>query len=118
MAQEKLLIVVLSLLVVTCCFVSVDAGIPGTRFVRGDANNDGTVNLADGLAILDYLFGDSMVPCQNSADTTDDGQIDVSDAIYIFSYLFLGGAMPVAPFPDCGPDQTDDPFECLESNCP
>ena len=118
MLPQKILFVVICVLAVVLSGMMVDAGIPGTRFVRGDANSDGQVNLADGITILNYLFGDSPVPCQNSADTTDDGQIDITDAIYIFSYMFVGVAAPPAPFPDCGPDQTDDPFECLVSNCP
>jgi len=118
MAPKILIFVISSLLALTCCIVPLDASVPGTLFIRGDSNNDGVVNLADGITTLGYLFGDSVLPCQNSADTTDDGQIDITDAIYIFSYIFAGGAAPLAPFPDCGTDQTADPFECFESNCP
>ena len=118
MAPQKLLLIGVGLFAFAISNPPVEAGIPGTLFIRGDANNDGLLNLADGIAILNYLFGDETVPCQNSADTTDDAQIDITDAISIFSYQFAGGAAPPAPFPDCGVDQTDDPFECFESDCP
>ena len=118
MADQKLVLFLGGFLAFVAFCAPLHAGIPGTNFIRGDANGDNLVNLADGITILNYLFGEELVSCVNSADVTDDAQIDITDAIYLFSYQFLGGGSPPAPFPDCGPDQTDDPFECLQSSCP
>ncbi len=84
------------------------------QFRRGDANADGTVNLADGVSTLGYLFaGDAAPPCLDAADTNDSGQINLADAIATFNYLFLGTAAPVAPGPeDCGVDPTEDELGC------
>ena len=56
---------------------------------RGDANGDGTINIADGLAILEHLFrGGRSVRCTAAADYNGDGTLNVADAISLFSYLF------------------------------
>jgi hypothetical protein len=56
---------------------------------HGDANGDGTVNIADGMAILGRLFqGGGSVRCEAAADFNGDGTIDISDAIAVLSYLF------------------------------
>ena len=83
------------------------------EFVRGDANADGSVDLADAVWTLSYLFrnGDP-APCVKSSDTNDDGAIDIGDPILILSYLFADGASPAPPFAECGPDPTDDSLGC------
>jgi hypothetical protein len=116
-----------------CCASSVSFGAAGfndcnrngipdeceeTEFIRGNANNDASVDLGDAVAILTYLFANEPVACLDAADTTDDGQVDISDAIFLMSYQFLNGAAPSAPFPDCGVDPTDDNLECETSSCP
>jgi hypothetical protein len=80
------------------------------KFIRGDANNDGVVNVSDGQYILNWLFqGGPPPPCNmDAADTNDDGVINGTDANYIFNYLFQGGPPPAAPFPQPGCDCTED----------
>ncbi len=80
------------------------------RFVRGDANCDRTVNIADSIFTLSALFrvGTSL-PCLDAADATDDGAVDTSDVIYAISYLFTEGPPPPPPFPALGFDLTADP---------
>jgi len=86
--------------------------LPGA-FRRGDANRDGGVDLADGIQILQFLFGGGAVSCEDAADADDGGAIDIADAIGIFAYLFQGGLPPAAPFPVAGADPTgSDPFGC------
>ena len=75
-------------------------------FLRADANGDTQVNLADGVAILNYLFAGGSLPCLAPADVDDDGVLDLADAISVFSYLFQGGTPPAAPFPYAGADPT------------
>jgi hypothetical protein len=76
-------------------------------FTRGNCNNDGTVNVADGIYLLNYLFQGGAAPaCADACDTDDDADIGVPDAISIFNYQFLDGPAPAAPFPAAGLDPT------------
>jgi len=89
----------------------------GERFVRGDSNSSGTIDLTDGVVTLNFLFiGGPPPACMDAADTDGNNQIVISDAVITFSYLFTGGARPVAPSPsatnyarqDCGADPDED----------
>ena len=78
-------------------------------FHRGDVNDDGAVQLTDGVIVLNWLFKGGEVPsCVEAADADDNGAVNLTDAIYILQYLFLGGAPPPSPGPPgtgpCGPD--------------
>ena len=86
-------------------------------FQRGDANNDGDLNISDPSSILNFLFGLSPVapPCDAAADASGDDLIDISDAIALFEYLFNGGAQPPPPF-GCGVDPTTT-LSCNASTC-
>jgi hypothetical protein len=79
---------------------------PGARFVRGDANASGRVNLADSLAIVAYLFVPKCapLPCLAAADADGSGRIDLADPVYLIRFLFACGQAPPAPFPSCGID--------------
>ncbi|HVR76441.1 MAG TPA: LamG-like jellyroll fold domain-containing protein, partial [Planctomycetota bacterium] len=78
------------------------------RFHRGDADDNGSLQLTDAVAILGYLFLGSSAPgCLETADADDDGSVSLTDAIRILGYLFLGGPPPAPPGPptfDCGTD--------------
>ncbi len=88
------------------------------NFVRGDANGDMSVNIADAVKILDYLFLAGSTSCRDALDVNGDGTIAIGDPIYLSSYLFLAGPPPPAPFPDCGMDTDVDPLGCSQSYCP
>lgn len=78
------------------------------QFRRGDANADSIVNIADGIFLLQNLFGGGpATTCEDGADANDDGGIDVSDVIFVLGFQFGGGAAPPAPFNECGVDPTD-----------
>ncbi len=82
---------------------------PSSEFVRGDANDDGGVDIADPIALLFFLFhGDDAPPCLSAADTDDSGALDVTDAIASLDFLFTGGPPPALPFPEPGIDPTID----------
>lgn len=69
-------------------------------FLRGDSNDDGSVDIADAVLILLYLFQGVLVPPNAAAlDANADGEVNVSDAVYLLDYLFRGGDPPPAPFP-------------------
>lgn len=75
------------------------------NFLRGDGNDDGIVNIADGIFLLQSLFADGAdSTCNDAADANDDGSVDVSDVISILGYQFNGTNPPPAPYPNCGVD--------------
>ncbi len=91
---------------------------PPPAFIRGDANQDLTVNISDAVSILSFLFSGGDMNCLDSADTNDDGSVNIADAVYALSYLFSNGPNPEAPFPDCGADPTEDTnAECVFEGC-
>ena len=89
------------------------------RFRRGDTNLGGTVELADAVTVLLYLFaaGDEL-PCEDAADADDDGSLTLSDPVGIFAYLFSSGAAPAPPGPlECGEDPTLDDLGSCAGPC-
>ena len=81
--------------------------------MRGDANADGKVDLADAVYTLGFLFiGRAAPPCLDASDANDDGGLGITDGIYVLRFLFQGGD----PFPApqvCGPDPAGDELvEC------
>lgn len=94
-----------------CCQVSLPSG--AGDFIRGDCNADSTVNVADAIRILAFLFGgDSAPPCADACDCNDDGQVNIADAIAKLGFLFGAGPPPPPPFPNCGPDPNPDGLGC------
>ena len=86
---------------------------PVVLFVRGDANADGQIDIADAITILDYLFGGGHVPaCRDAGDGNDDGTVDIGDAITVLGHLFGGAGSLPEPFGACGTDPTDDTMDC------
>lgn len=83
------------------------------RFVRGDANGDGRVNLTDSVAILGHLFQGRPLECTDSGDFNDTGDVNLTDAVAVLDYLFRPGSMPPPPpFPEPGIDPTRDDLIC------
>lgn len=71
-------------------------------YLAGDINDDEVVNLADVVALLDYLFVHGTTPpCPPLADTNGDEVIDLSDAVYLLLYLFNEGEAPAPPATPC-----------------
>jgi hypothetical protein len=91
---------------------------PESRFRRGDPNSDGTIDLADALAVLNHLFlGGGEPACRAAGDLNGDGSLVLDDAVFLLRRLFLGDQTPV-PFPgfeECGPVPA---ASCRTSNCP
>ncbi|MBN1442138.1 MAG: hypothetical protein JXA90_05475 [Planctomycetes bacterium] len=87
-------------------------------FLRGDANNDGDINLSDAIYKLGYLYlGGPAPPCFDAADANDDGELNITGAINLLSWLYLGGPPPPDPGPalPCGPDPTPDQY--INADC-
>ncbi len=86
-------------------------------FRRGYVNGDSSLNLADAIIILNFLFANEPVVCQDAADFNDDGVLNIADPVALLSFLFSGAAPPPDPFASCGPDPTADAIDC-PSLCP
>ena len=91
-----------------------DAGcqvVKGPVFNRGDPDDNGSVQLTDGIFILNFLFIGGAAPvCFDSADADNNGSVQLTDGIYLLNFLFLGGAAPVEPGTSaspCGPDPAE-----------
>ncbi len=83
-------------------------------FLRGEANNDGRLDLADPIFTLNYLFlGGVVPPCLDAADSDDNGQLEITDPIRTLEYLFLTGFPLPRPGPiEKGIDPTADNLTC------
>jgi hypothetical protein len=93
-------------------FVLVGRGDP-LAFLRGDANRNGTVDIADAIATLWSLFGDGTpLPCADAADSDDDGAVELDDAVFTLVSLFRKGPATPAPSWMPGRDPTPDALAC------
>jgi hypothetical protein len=64
-------------------------------YVRGDANRDGRVTVADVVYLVSYLFKGGPAPVPPGAgDANHDGLVTVGDCVYLINYLFKGGPPP------------------------
>lgn len=97
---------------------------PGVDFLRGDANQNGRLDVTDAALIVDFLFGggnlasgaatrESCVIAMNVDGSTDAGtvgaederDINLTDVVALLNYQFKvnpGAPPPAAPFPKCG----------------
>ena len=86
--------------------VTAEGGEATPRFLRGDCDASGSIDLTDAVFLLLYNFSGGPRPtCLAACDSDGDGQATgaVTDAVYLLMYAFLGGSPPVQPFPACGP---------------
>jgi hypothetical protein len=72
--------------------------VPGWIFsgvLRGDANADGVIDIADVTYLINYVFLQGSAPDPMAlGDANCDGVVDVADVMYLINYLFLGGQPP------------------------
>ena len=70
----------------------------GIRYITGDANADGDIDIADVVYLVNYLFIDGPAPEPLAAgDANCDGKVDIADVVYLINYLFIGGPPPCEP---------------------
>ena len=87
------------------------------RFVRGDADGSGGVDLSDAIRILGVLFlGSDDLPCDEAGDVDWDFELAITDAILILGHLFLGERVPALLRETC--EVTDETLGCDQSTCP
>ena len=59
--------------------------------MRGDVNDDGTVDISDATTLINYLlYGDATGINMANSDTDLTGGIDISDATALINYLLYG----------------------------
>jgi subtilisin family serine protease len=63
---------------------------------RGDADNNGVVNVSDATYIIAYVFQGGPAPQPNlgTGDADCNGLVNNSDAVYLIAYIFGGGPAP------------------------
>lgn len=70
------------------------------EFLRGDANDDGAINLTDAVFLLEHLFVQGPIPlCPDAADVNDSDSLNLPDVVYLLTFLFGSGPPPVSPTP-------------------
>jgi len=66
----------------------------------GDADGEGTINIADAVFLIAYIFSGGPAPVPLAAGDADcDGVITIADAVYLIEYIFSHGPAPCA---ECG----------------
>lgn len=62
--------------------------------LRGDANNDGEVNIADVATLIDHILNDDFDDCDefnsDASDTNLDGSISLIDVVTLIDYVLEG----------------------------
>lgn len=75
--------------------VDLDGEIYRIDSYRGDVDNDGSINVADVVYLVSYLFKGGPQPNPlSSGDANCDGKVTVADAVRLIYYLFKGGPPP------------------------
>jgi hypothetical protein len=74
------------------CHEPAQSGTPA----MGDANADGSVDLADGMYLQRWLFRGGPAPaCEAAMDVNPDGVVDAADAVLVWNHAFSAlGAFP------------------------
>ncbi len=69
---------------------------PGCCNTPGDANHDGTFNIADITAGISHIFsGGPAAICQDEADANGDNSFNIADVTYGIARIFNSGPVPV-----------------------
>lgn len=67
--------------------------------LAGDANNSGSVNIADVTFLIARIFaGGAAPPCCEEGDANGSGGVNIADVTFLIARIFAGG-----PAPLCGP---------------
>lgn len=96
--------------------IFVDATIPLDYFSRGDANQDGHVDISDALFVLaaGFIPGSPQPICPDAADADDNGEIEPAvDGFVLLQSFFVPGTPPLPSPANCGPDLTPDALVCV-----
>ncbi len=65
--------------------------VQATDFVRGDADGNGEVKIADVTALINFLLsGDTSLVNLQSADCDQNGEVKIADVTVLINYLLSG----------------------------
>ena len=96
--------------------ISLGPNLHAARFIRGDVDANGTLNISDVITLIFNQFGQGArrikLSCDDAADFDDDGAINIRDVIGNLLQQFANGPPPKSPYPDCGFDLTVDDLTC------
>ncbi len=85
------------------------------EFIRGDANADGSISIADAAYLGAYLFaGGPIPPCLCAADANVDGVLDIADEVMILSHASLVPGTLTIPTVEEVPAVCSDYLSCAE----
>lgn len=73
--------------IITFGVVNGDGTAPAHGFDLGDVNHDGSVNIADVTALIDYLLGNEDGVCTECADINNDVTINIADVTDLIDML-------------------------------
>jgi len=94
--------------------ISAKEDMQSLKFIRGDINIDGQINIRDVDYLLSffYHYHDNLV-CEDAADMDDDGIVNINDAIILLDYLYIGNVKEL-PLPNSKDqiDLTEDNLKC------
>jgi CSLREA domain-containing protein len=62
----------------------------------GDANGDGSIDIADVFFLINFLFAGGPLP-PGLANVNEDSAVDIADVFYLINALFAGGPAPSCP---------------------
>jgi hypothetical protein len=67
-----------------------------TNAMRGDADNDGVVQIADIMYLINYVFygGNPPIPFLEVGNCNCDDVVDIGDIVYLINYVFYSGEEP------------------------
>jgi len=76
-----------------------DLGAAASQFIRGDANDDGEITLADVVHVTAYLYGagPAPLPVVESGDANCDNIVGPRDIVYLINFILRGGPKPKCP---------------------
>jgi hypothetical protein len=65
------------------------------RYMCGDCNDDGIVDIGDAIYLINYLYrGDPAPDPWQAGDTNNDDVVELGDVIFLINYLFKSGPPP------------------------
>jgi len=70
----------------------------GAKFIRGDANSSGSIDIDDAVFLINFIGGGGPAPVPLAvADADTDGNVDMDDVLFLQNYIGGGGPAPYPP---------------------
>ena len=65
------------------------------RYVRGDCNDDGVIDIADAVYLVNYLYKSGPAPDpQQAGDVNCDAGCELADVVFLLNFLYKSGPPP------------------------